>query len=315
MGARIQKRPWARLALPVLSVIALNVWPAASVAQQVKPAASANHAAHASQTALVTDMIYACAAEAPGAVRALTQEKGSKNAALQFLADVVRSRARNLSSRPGALWDASMTQQSVDQFNIDRAQGRDVGWDLFYLCLDYRFNALVQGEKLMRAMPVRESLMPRSLATAPPPRPPGAASTATIQESPSPGAHWYLWKTDQGCLYYNPAAWSAAQNAKFRRTWFFSITWEGSSCTPGELINGEGVMVEVQNLLVTTGHPGKGIDRYAGTMVNGLWNGTLTHSDQYGKSSHSYAPTQMEMGCVAEQPSCRPPQPPPPGGL
>jgi hypothetical protein len=135
------------------------------------------------------------------------------------------------------------------------------------------------------------------------------ATKASAEEGPWPGAQWHLRKTDQGCLYYDGAAWDAKKDAQIRKTWFFSIRWEGSPCTAGNLISGAGTLVEVQNLKITTGRPGKGINRYSGTMANGSWDGTMTHSDQYpGQSPHSYSPSQYKMGCNTNWINCTPPR-------
>lgn len=121
---------------------------------------------------------------------------------------------------------------------------------------------------------------------------------AYAQEQPYQGGIWYLWRTDEGCLFYQAAGWTAAQAAEIRRTWFHSLTWEGSPCTPGKLINGTGALVEVQNLKVTAGKAGRGINRRAGTMVNGVWNGLVTLSDEYPDGSKTYPPQYHAMGCV-----------------
>lgn len=138
-----------------------------------------------------------------------------------------------------------------------------------------------------------------------------ASRPAIAQETPWPGATWHLWRTDQGCLYYNPAAWTAAKAATYRKTWYFSIRWEGSPCEPGKLINGAGTLVQVSNLKVTSGSPGKGINRYAGTMVNGLWNGLVVHSDEYPQGSSTYRPFKRTMGCSDDLGPCTPPRPTP----
>lgn len=146
-----------------------------------------------------------------------------------------------------------------------------------------------------------------------------AASVAPAlaqSEAPWPGAHWYLQKTDQGCYYYDATTASPKEEARQRRTWYFSITWEGG-CTPGKLINGLGTMVEVGDLSATTNHAGRSINRRKGTMVNGLWDGDMVHSDAYpGMDPNTYPPIHFTMGCVPgmagdKTNSCRPPIPPP----
>ncbi len=142
-----------------------------------------------------------------------------------------------------------------------------------------------------------------------------AAPAAAADPAPWPGAHWYIWKTDQGCLYYQSAAWSPAESEKFRRTWYFSVTWEGSPCTPGKLINGSGTLVEVQNLAAVSSEKGRGINRYQGTMVNGLWDGDMVHSDAYPRRDpNTYPPTHFTLGCYPgmagdKDNTCRPPVP------
>lgn len=124
--------------------------------------------------------------------------------------------------------------------------------------------------------------------------------------------HWFVWKTDQGCLYYFQNAWGDAGNADARKNWYFSIRWEGASCTPGKLINGSGTLVEVGNLKATTGHPGRATNRWQGTMINGLWNGMVTQSDVYpGHVPATYPAHEFRMGCPAAAPNCSPPSGPP----
>jgi hypothetical protein len=137
-------------------------------------------------------------------------------------------------------------------------------------------------------------------------------------EVPWPGANWFLWKTDQGCYFYEAGNDTAADEARIRRTWYFSVTWEGSPCSPGKLINGSGTMVYVANLKATTGRPGRAVNCFLGTMVNGLWNGSIVQSDDYpGMEPHTYPPQFPVMGCNPKnrfrdpQDICRPPVPPP----
>jgi hypothetical protein len=138
------------------------------------------------------------------------------------------------------------------------------------------------------------------------------AAPANAQEQPWPGGTWHIWKTDQGCLYYKPDSADAAYMSRYRKS-HFSIRWEGSPCTPGKLITGNGAIVEVSNLQFTTGHPGKATNRWACPMVNGLCNGMLVHSDIYPESSATYPGWEQRMGCNASGPGaagCVPPRPP-----
>ena len=124
------------------------------------------------------------------------------------------------------------------------------------------------------------------------------SSQGSMATTPS-GMHWYVWKTDQGCLYYFQSA---------RKNWYFSIRWEGSPCTRGQLINGSGTLVQVENLMATTGHPGRATNRWAGTMVNGLWDGMVTQSDEYpGDLPKTYPPREFRMGCLVTATNCTPP--------
>jgi hypothetical protein len=96
---------------------------------------------------------------------------------------------------------------------------------------------------------------------------------------------------------------------------YVSVKWQGA-CTPGKLINGHGVLVQVTDLRQTTNQPGQGTDWYECDMVNGVQHGTCSHRDSYPENSSDYGSYEMTNGCFVRDTVCNAsPAPPPPPEL
>lgn len=96
------------------------------------------------------------------------------------------------------------------------------------------------------------------------------------QNPPTP---WFVVSTDDGCLYYDnePTYGSTAEVVAGYIHDHFHVRWTGSPCTPGQFISGQGTLSwGSANTRNTVG--GKRDDDYdslTGTMVNGVFNGTV----------------------------------------
>lgn len=95
-----------------------------------------------------------------------------------------------------------------------------------------------------------------------------------------PNERWHLWRTQEGCYFFirlpieTQAAQDTASQKKLWSTRVGQYRWKGQ-CTPGKLINGVGILEEQfrsgSGTEVKTGI----VDWNNGTMINGLWNGTV----------------------------------------
>jgi hypothetical protein len=119
--------------------------------------------------------------------------------------------------------------------------------------------------------------------------------------------------TDEGCLVYYYGFGSTVAEVRPYTQHFIQYRWEGS-CTPGKLINGTGAIVEVEDLMFSSGTPGEATNRWQCTMVDGLCEGTVVHSDIYPRGPSTYPAYRMSRGCEvreAARSACNPAPPPP----
>ena len=116
-----------------------------------------------------------------------------------------------------------------------------------------------------------------------------AAGLALLFSTASAAAQeHYQWRTTEGCLFfldYDPVG----KRDAYR--------WLGS-CTPGQLINGQGTM--------ESGHPaGSYFDQWTGQMIDGYWHGTVSMA-RFKASDRSWVgnpPSVVyNMGCVIGYP-------------
>lgn len=105
---------------------------------------------------------------------------------------------------------------------------------------------------------------------------------------------WHQWRTTTGCLFFHREDPTIPYGDRTNPTDYIvkTYTWSGS-CTPGRLINGEGVL-EMH-------HPLLEIDTYSGTMTNGYLNGRVVRHGLYNPSRTVRARLFDEiynMGCL-----------------